>query len=186
MQDIFADFQLWFNTTFAIFQDPPLAALFIMMFSLGITTVSNLAQRRFTDTRRLKRYQAEIKQHQEMQKEAEKTQNEKMMRKVRRRKAYIERIQRESMTARCKPSLMFFIPFIIVFSVLRGFYFDAVAGVDRVGRTRSGTDNPAAHGCVPHIEERANSSDSDASSFQNSPIVVYSLGSFILNSVRST
>ncbi len=132
MQDIFAAFQNWFNTTFAIFQDPPLAALFIMMFSLMITTVSNLAQRRFTDTRRLKRYQAEIKQHQEMQKEAEKTQNEKLMRKVRRRKAYIERIQKESMTARCKPSLMFFIPFIIVFSVLRGFYFDAVAGADRI------------------------------------------------------
>jgi uncharacterized membrane protein (DUF106 family) len=132
MQDIFAAFQLWFNTTFAIFQDVPLSAPFIMIFSLTITTISNLAQRKFTDTRRLKRYQAEIKQHQEMQKEAEKTQNEKMMRKVRRRKAYIERIQRESMTARCKPSLMFFIPFLVVFTLLRGFYFDAAGGVDRI------------------------------------------------------
>ncbi|MFW9944309.1 MAG: EMC3/TMCO1 family protein [Candidatus Sifarchaeia archaeon] len=123
MQDPFGDFMAWFNITFALFKTPPFAALFIMVISLSITTVSNLAMKRFSDMRRLHRYQAEIKQHQEMQKEAEKTQNEKLMRKVKRRKAYIERIQREMLTQRCKPSLMFFIPFILLFTVLRAFYF---------------------------------------------------------------
>ena len=54
------------------------------------------------------------------------------MRKVRRRKAYIERIQREMLTQRCKPSLIFFIPFIAVFQILRGFYFDPATGLDRI------------------------------------------------------
>ncbi|MHA2361411.1 MAG: EMC3/TMCO1 family protein [Candidatus Thorarchaeota archaeon] len=132
MQDVIADFLNWFAVTFQIFQDPPYAALFIMLISVSVTTVSNLAMRRFADMRRLKRYQAEIKQYQEMQKHAEKTQNEKLMRKVKRRKAYIDRIQRETMTTRCKPSLLFFIPFILIFTVLRSFYADPVTGLDYI------------------------------------------------------
>lgn len=130
MQDVIADFLNWFAVTFQMFQDPPYAALFIMLISISVTSASNLAMRRFSDMRRLKRYQAEIKQYQEMQKHAEKTQNEKLMRKVKRRKAYIDRIQREIMTTRCKPTLLFFIPFILIFSVLRTFYVDPVTGLD--------------------------------------------------------
>ena len=67
-----------------------------------------------------------------MQKEAEKTQNAKLLKKVRRRKAYIDRIQRESMTERCKPSLFLMIPMLAVFWFLRTFYFDPATGLDRV------------------------------------------------------
>jgi uncharacterized membrane protein (DUF106 family) len=34
------------------------------------------------------------------------------------------------MSARCKPSLLFFIPFIVIFSILRGFY--STDGVDNI------------------------------------------------------
>jgi len=122
MQDLFGDFMAWFAVVFEVVQSPPLSALFIMGVSLFVSTLSNLAMRRFTDMRRLNRYQTEIKQHQEMEKEAKKTQNEKLMKKVKRRKAYIDRIQREQMTTRCKPSLLFLIPFMLIFTVLRGFY----------------------------------------------------------------
>ena len=86
--------------------------------------------RRFADMRRLNRYQAEIKQYQEMEKEARKTQNEKLLKKVKRRKAYIDRIQREQMGARCKPGLIFLIPFWVIFTFLRGFY--APGGKDMI------------------------------------------------------
>ncbi|MFW9908598.1 MAG: EMC3/TMCO1 family protein [Candidatus Thorarchaeota archaeon] len=132
MQDFIADFLAWFSQAFAIFADPPYSALFIMAVSVMVTSISQLATRRFTDMRRLKRYQAEIKQFQAMQKEAEKTQNEKLLKKVRRRKAYIDRIQRESMTDRCKPSLLFMIPFLAIFTLLRSFYIDPVTGIDRI------------------------------------------------------
>jgi len=122
MQDIFGDFLAWFAIVFDPVQTPPLSGLFIMGVSLFVSTLSNLAMRRFTDMRRLNRYQAEIKQHQEMDKEAKRTQNEKMMKKVKRRKPYIDRIQRESMGSRCKPSLIFLIPFMLIFTVLRSFY----------------------------------------------------------------
>jgi uncharacterized membrane protein (DUF106 family) len=130
MQNLWGDFMAWFATTFAVFKSPPFAAFFIMFISLSISTISNLAMKRFTDMRRLNRYQLEIKQFREMEQKAQKTQNEKLLKKVKRRKSYIERIQREQMSARCKPSLMFFIPFIIIFAILRGFY--STGGVDDI------------------------------------------------------
>ncbi len=130
MQDLLGDFMAWFAVVFAGVQYPPYSALFIMFVSLSVSTMSNLAMRRFTDMRRLTRYQAEIKQHQEMDKEAKRTGNEKLMKKVKRRKAYIDRIQRESMTNRCKPSLIFLIPFMLIFTVLRGFYSWPATGGD--------------------------------------------------------
>ena len=96
-----------------IVSGPPFAGVFITLVSVTISTMSNLAMRRFADMRRLRRYQTEIKQYQEMQKKAQDTQNEKLLRKVKRRKAYIDRIQREMMTTRCKPSLIFIIPFML-------------------------------------------------------------------------
>ena len=130
MQDIWGSFMAWFATTFSVFQSPPFAGIFILFISLSISTVSNLAMKRFTDMRRLNRYQLEIKQYKEMEQKAQKTQNEKLMKKVKRRKSYIDRIQREQMGARCKPSLLFFIPFIVIFQVLRGFY--STGGVDDI------------------------------------------------------
>ncbi len=119
MQDMFGDFLLWFTL---VFKDPPMAGIFILFISMSISTISNLAMKRFTDMRRLNKQQAEIKKYREMEQEAKKTQNEKLLKKLKKRKAYIERIQREQMGARCKPSLIFFIPFILIFSFLRGFY----------------------------------------------------------------
>ncbi|MFX1485362.1 MAG: EMC3/TMCO1 family protein [Promethearchaeota archaeon] len=130
MQDLWGIFMAWFAATFAVFKTPPYAAFFIMFVSMSLSTLSNLAMKRFTDMRRLNRYQLEIKQFREMEQKAQKTQNEKLLKKVKRRKSYIERIQREQMSARCKPSLIFIIPFFILFAVLRGFY--STGGVDDI------------------------------------------------------
>ena len=128
MQDLLAGLV----NLFQIFANPPFTPILIVFVSVSVSAISNLGMRRFADMRRLKRYQAEIKQHQEMQKEAERTQNAKLLKKVKRRKAYIDRIQREMMTQRCKPQMMFMIPFLLVFSLLRTFYNDPVSGLDRV------------------------------------------------------
>lgn len=122
MQDFFGDFMAWFSVVFEFAQYPPNSAILIMAASLTVSSLSNLAMKRFTDMRRLNRYQAEIKQHQEMEKEARKTQNEKLLKKVKRRKSYIDRIQKEQMTTRCKPQLMFMIPFMAIFAILRVFF----------------------------------------------------------------
>jgi len=119
MQDIFSEIVLWFTL---VFKEPPMAGIFILFVSMSISTMSNLAMKRFTDMRRLNKQQAEIKKFKEMEQEAKKTQNEKLLKKLKKRKAYIDRIQREQMGARCKPSLIFFIPFILIFSFLRGFF----------------------------------------------------------------
>ena len=125
MQDLIAGF-------LDIISYPPFAALFIMAVSVTTTVISQFMTKRFADMRRLQRYQAEVKQYQAMQKEAEKTQNTKLLKKVRRRKAYIDRIQREMMTDRCKPSLLLMIPMLAVFYLLRTFYLDPVTQLDRV------------------------------------------------------
>ncbi len=122
MQDILTDFVLWLSTNFPMFLTPPWSGILIATVSVTVSTISNLGMKRFTDMRRLKRQQQEIKQYQKMQQEANKTGNEKLLRKVRRRKAYIDRIQRNSMTARCKPSLIFMIPFMAIFWIFSGFF----------------------------------------------------------------
>ncbi|MEM2142365.1 MAG: EMC3/TMCO1 family protein [Candidatus Thorarchaeota archaeon] len=109
---------------------PPGSAVVILFVSMTITIMSNLATKRFTDVPRMKRYSDEIKAYQELSKQANKTQNEKLLRKVRRRKAYIDRIQKEMFTSRCKPLAFFFIPFMAIFYSLSGFYTDHVGGVN--------------------------------------------------------
>ncbi len=122
MQDILADFVSWLAANFPMFRTLPWSGILIAVVSVIVSTISNLGMKRFTDVRRLKRHQAEIKQYQKMQQEAQKTGNEKLLRKVRRRKAYIDRIQRDMFSARCKPSLIFMIPFMLIFWTLSGFY----------------------------------------------------------------
>ena len=90
MQDIFSQFIVWFTL---VFKEPPMAGIFILLVSMSISTVSNLAMRRFTDMRRLNKQQAEIKKYKELEQEAKKTQNEKLMKKLKKRKAYIDRSQ---------------------------------------------------------------------------------------------
>ena len=122
MQDIFAPIVLWLATNLPMFRTPPWSGILIATVSVIISTISNLGMKCFTDMRRLKRQQQEIKQYQKMQQEANKTGNEKLLRKVRRRKAYMDRIQRDSMTARCKPGLVFIIPFMLIFYLFMGFF----------------------------------------------------------------
>ncbi len=119
MLDIFADITAFFTT---YFYEPPMSAVLILLVSVGISTTSNLAMRRFADIKRLRRYQAEIDAYNALKQKASETQNEKLLRKVKRRKAYIDRIQKEMMTARCKPYMFFIIPFMLIFSLLNGFY----------------------------------------------------------------
>ena len=122
MQDIFAPIVLWLATNFPMFRTPPWSGILIATVSVIVSSISNLGMKRFTDMRRLKRHQQEIKQYQKMQQEAQKTGNEKLLRKVRRRKAYMDRIQRDTMSARCKPGLIFLIPFMAIFGILSGFF----------------------------------------------------------------
>jgi uncharacterized membrane protein (DUF106 family) len=122
MQDIFAPIVLWLATNFPMFRTLPWSGVLIAVVSVIVSTISNLGMKRFTDVRRLKRHQAEIKQYQKMQQEAQKSGNEKLLRKVRRRKAYMDRIQRDMMSARCKPGLIFMLPFMFIFWTLSGFF----------------------------------------------------------------
>ena len=122
MQDIFAPIVLWLIANFPMFRTPPWSGILIAVVSVIVSSISNLGMKRFTDMRRLKRHQLEIKQYQKMQQEAQKSGNEKLLRKVRRRKAYMDRIQRDMMSARCKPSLIFMLPFMAIFWTLSGFF----------------------------------------------------------------
>ena len=122
MQDILADFVLWLSMNFPMFRTLPWSGVLIAVVSVIVSSISNLGMKRFTDMRRLKRHQQEIKQYQKMQQEAQKSGNEKLLRKVRRRKAYIDRIQRDMFSARCKPGLIFIFPFMAIFGILSGFF----------------------------------------------------------------
>lgn len=101
---------------------PPGATIFVVLFSSGLSLFIALVSRYMIDVNELKRYTREIKLYQDLQKKSKQTANRKLAIKLKRREAYIQRIQRKMMTQRFKPMAIYFIPLIIMFYVLRGIY----------------------------------------------------------------
>ncbi len=101
---------------------PPGATIFVVLFSSGLSLFIALLSRYMVDVDELKRYTREIKQYQDLLKKSKQTANRKLAIKLKRREAYIQRIQRKMMSQRFKPMAIYFIPLIIMFGVLRGIY----------------------------------------------------------------
>ncbi|MFQ6124743.1 MAG: EMC3/TMCO1 family protein [Candidatus Heimdallarchaeota archaeon] len=101
---------------------PPGATIFVILFSSGLSLFIALLSRYMIDVDELKRYTQEIKQYQDLLKKSKQTANRKLAVKLKRREAYIQRIQRKMMSQRFKPMAIYFIPLIIMFYVLRGIY----------------------------------------------------------------
>ena len=127
--DPWGDFITWFVSTFIGFKYPPMSIVLITVISLLISLLSNISLRLTTDVKQLARYSKEIKEFQKLKMEAQKTQNKKLLQKVKRKEKYISKMQSYSMKARFKPMIIFFIPFLILFELLRALYGNEVVAV---------------------------------------------------------
>ncbi|MHA1861528.1 MAG: EMC3/TMCO1 family protein, partial [Candidatus Ranarchaeia archaeon] len=116
-------------TVLAPYAQPPASTLFIFVLSLGISMITQLVNRLLTDADRRNRILAEMKKFQELQRRAKRTGDKKLLIKVERRQKYIQKLQSEMMKMQFRPTLYFFVPFIILFQLLGGFYTDHIIAI---------------------------------------------------------
>ncbi|MHA1904997.1 MAG: EMC3/TMCO1 family protein [Candidatus Thorarchaeota archaeon] len=110
----------------AAFLDPfsrmPISAPFIIGVSVLLALVSIWATNRFSDMEKMKSDMEEVKEWQAKFKEARATNDPRLLQEVMDSQSRIMSLQGSMMSARCKPMLIFYIPFLLVFSVLGVLY----------------------------------------------------------------
>ena len=106
--------------------EPPMAGIFIVAVNILLALVSIAATNRFTDMEKMKEDMAEIKAWQDKLKEARKTLDPIMLQELSEQQGHIMRLNSGLMTARMKPMCVFYIPLILVFSILNAIYAGAI------------------------------------------------------------
>ena len=101
---------------------PPGATIFVIVFSSLLSLFIAFVSRAMMDMAELKRYTREIKKFQALQRKAMQTADKKLAIQVKRKEAYIQRIQRKMMSQRFKPMAIYFVPLILMFYILRGIF----------------------------------------------------------------
>jgi len=107
------------------FATPPASTIFIFGLSFSLNFLIQLLNRLIVDPERRKRNQLEIQKYQSLVQKARKTGSKKLQLRVNRRQKYIQKLQGNAAKNSMKPMLYYFIPFIIFFQILSGFYTPA-------------------------------------------------------------
>jgi uncharacterized membrane protein (DUF106 family) len=87
-----------------------------------MTVATAFLTTKLTDQPKLRRYRKEISEWNKMRQTAQKTGDEKMALEVRRRSKIIQNMQRQVASQSFKPTLIFFVPFVVIFIILSAFY----------------------------------------------------------------
>ena len=123
--DIFSDITQGFVNFLSPFSATPSSAIFILLVSVSMTLVSIWATHKFTDTEKLKSDMEEVKQWREKFNEARRTGDPQLLQEVTDSQSRMMALQGSMMSARCKPMLFYYIPFIIIFGILNALYTPA-------------------------------------------------------------
>jgi len=122
MQDLIADFLGFFANLLDPVSAMPYSSVFILGVSVGLALVSVWATNRFTDQEQLKKEMEEVKEWQAKFNAARKSQDPQELQEVMDNQSRMMRLQSSMMMARCKPMLIYYIPFLLVFSILGALY----------------------------------------------------------------
>ncbi len=126
MQDVIADILGFFSGLLAPVLTIPNSSIFILLISVGLALVSIWATARFTDQEKMKEDMAKVKEWQAKFNEARKSGDPQQLQEVMDGQSQMMRLQSSMMTARCKPMLIYYIPFLLVFSILAAAYGTSV------------------------------------------------------------
>jgi uncharacterized membrane protein (DUF106 family) len=105
----------------------PSATIFILLLCVFLTFLTSFVNRLFTDPEQLRAWRKEIKEWTDEFKEAQRSKDKKKLAKVEKQKERIMKLQQKMSMQSMKVSLLFFIPFIIMWQVLVGIYREPVA-----------------------------------------------------------
>jgi uncharacterized membrane protein (DUF106 family) len=120
--DPWSDFIQFMVNLFAPVATPPYAGVFIVVINILLALVSIAATNRLTDMDKMKENMAEVKAWQDKLKEARKTMDPVMLQELSEQQGRIMRLNSSMMTERMKPMCVFYIPLILVFSILNALY----------------------------------------------------------------
>ena len=107
---------------FEILQNPPYATFFIFFLALIISLLTALANRHFTDPEKTKAWRKEVSDWNAQLREARRNKDKKRLEKLMKKQQYILQLQSKMMWQSTKVTLMFFVPLIIIWQILWGFY----------------------------------------------------------------
>jgi len=105
----------------------PAATIFILLLAILISFFTSLVNRLLTNPEQLRAWRKEIQEWTEEFREVQKTKDKKKLAKVEKQKARIMQLQQKMSWQSMKVSLLFFIPFLILWQVLWGIYREPVA-----------------------------------------------------------
>jgi uncharacterized membrane protein (DUF106 family) len=105
----------------------PAATIFVALLCVFLTFLTSLVNRLLSDPKQLKTWREEIKEWTNDFREAQKTKDKKKLAKVEKQKDRIMKLQQKMSWQSMKVSLLFFVPFLIVWQVLIGIYREAIA-----------------------------------------------------------
>ncbi|MGY5851976.1 MAG: EMC3/TMCO1 family protein [Candidatus Thorarchaeota archaeon] len=120
--DMWSDFLL-------VLTSAPWSAPFIVLVSVFLNLISIWATARFTDVEKLKENMAFVKEWQAKFNEARKTMDPLLLQEVQDMQSRVMSINAQMMTARCKPYLIFIIPFMAIFYLLSAMYGNTIVAV---------------------------------------------------------
>lgn len=105
----------------------PVATIFILLLCVFLTFLTSLVNRLFTNPGQLRAWRKEIKEWTDEFREAQRSKDKKKLAKVEKQKARIMKLQQKMSWQSMKVSLLFFVPFLIMWQVLIGIYRGPVA-----------------------------------------------------------
>jgi uncharacterized membrane protein (DUF106 family) len=101
---------------------PPLSSIFILIVAFLVSLASTLVSRKMIDVEKLKRLTRETKKHQKLRMQMLKTADSKMKLKYERNADRMRKVQSELTMMNMKPLLVMFLPMILFFIILSGFF----------------------------------------------------------------
>lgn len=105
----------------------PSATIFILLLAAFLTFLTTFVNRLFTKPEQLKAWRKEIKAWTDEFRDAQKSKDKKRLAKVEKQKDRILKLQQKMSWQSMKVSLLFFVPFILMWQVLAGIYRGPVA-----------------------------------------------------------
>lgn len=105
----------------------PAATIFVLLLAILISFITSSVNRLLTKPEQLRAWRKEVQSWTEDLREAQKTKDKKKLAKVEKQKARIMRLQQKMSWQSMKVSLLFFVPFLILWQVLWGIYREPVA-----------------------------------------------------------
>ncbi|MBN2230742.1 MAG: DUF106 domain-containing protein [Candidatus Thorarchaeota archaeon] len=129
MQDIIADIVNYFAGLLTPVSIMPNSAIFIVIVSISLAVISIVATRVFTNFDEMKEDMEKVKAWQAKFQEARKTQDPRLLQEVVDSQSQIMQIQGRMMSSRCKPMLIYYVPFMFIFAVLYAVYGNTVVAI---------------------------------------------------------